>query len=108
MLIKIIALTILLYLTVPLFGQECLHEDLTPNFTIETSIKRIKVGEGIFDSCVVAATIVKKSSKRVTQTLHLTSPYLTADAYRKCKNVRSYITGKNVKSKGFDNNNSYD
>ena len=50
------------------------------------------------DTCIVTVKIIKKETKKTIQMIHFGSGWLFDDAYNKCSDVRSYITGYNKKA----------
>src|SRR5947208_2701850 len=85
-----------------MFGQTCLHKDLSYELDFRTQIKRIKTAEEVFDSCLVKIMITDKSG-HVIQTIQLKSMDLFEGAFKNCNAIRSFTTGKNVKEEALDN-----
>lgn len=79
-------------------SQNCLHENLSKSFDFKTHLKRINRGDKLMDTCIVTVKIIKKETKKTIQMIHFGSGWLFDDAYNKCSDVRSYITGYNKKA----------
>ena len=80
------------------FCQTCIHTDLSNQFDIDTSIRRI-----IGDSCLVSIEISDKDSHKTATTIQYRTLFLNDTVFRNCKSVRSYQTHKNDTLEAVDN-----
>ena len=91
-----------LLLTFGAVSQNCLHQNLSKSFDFKTHLKRIHREGELIDTCVISVKIIEKKTKKIIQTIHFGSAFLFDDAYKKCSDVRSYITGYNENAMAFD------
>ncbi|MBN9386369.1 MAG: hypothetical protein J0H74_36765 [Chitinophagaceae bacterium] len=83
--------------------RSCFYKRLFKSGTIAVDVKRIKIDDSYYDSCIVNVRIVDDASKKSKQIISFTTRLLTEDNFTKPGAARSYITGKNVRSEVVDN-----
>jgi hypothetical protein len=93
---RILFLTIFLsFLLTSIFGQACIHDDLSQTLRIITKAKR-KPGDSLIAlQCPIEVTIIDKVSKKTIQQISFKAPTLGYRSFVKCNCVRSYSTGTN-------------
>ena len=102
--IRMLITVISLYLiSSEVFSQTCIHKDLSRKVIIMVQTKRIKITDQDRDSCIVKVKIVDKRTKKEIQEISLATSLLFESDFSNCRSVRSYITGKRVKSEVMDN-----
>ena len=82
-------------------AQKCVHKDLGRQIVVITQSKRFKTADS--DSCVVKILIKDKQTNKLIQQIDMQSSLLFSTSFCHCNNVRSYITGKNLKREVSDN-----
>lgn len=89
--------------TLPLakIHKSSLHKNLSKRFNYQSFIQRIPTDYQ--DSCVIKIEVYEKNNPKIFYTVNLISTYLLEDSTFVNKNVRSYITGKNVHQRIVDN-----
>jgi hypothetical protein len=95
---KLFVIFILIVFSPLTYSQTCIHTDLSKQFNIETSLKRIKD-----DSCVVTVTILDKVTQRRIQEIRYSAVYLFDKVFKNCESVRSFTTQKNDSAEVMDN-----
>ncbi|WP_345237366.1 FG-GAP repeat protein [Hymenobacter saemangeumensis] len=84
-------------------GQVCTHPDLSNTLVFKTTLRRLKQPDGTLDSCIIRLAISNKLNQKPIQTISFSSNFLFASAFRQCRAVRSYLTGKNQDAPVVDN-----
>jgi hypothetical protein len=95
---KLFIILIIAAFSQPAFSQTYIHTDLSKQFNIETSLKRIND-----DSCVVTIKIINKATNKISQKITYNPVYLFEKVFKNYENVKSYQTHKNDSIKIVDN-----
>src|ERR1041385_6384658 len=92
---RIIPLTILFsFLLTSIFGQTCVHNDLSRTLRVITRVQR-KSGDSVpIPKCPIEVTIIDKVNKKTIQVISFLAT-LYPGSFTKCSWVRSHSTGKN-------------
>lgn len=92
---RILFTIFLSFLLTSIFGQICIHDDLSKTLRITTEVKR-RPGDSIEAlECPVEVTIIDKVSKKTIQQISFKAYTLGYRSFVSCNCVRSYSTGKN-------------
>src|SRR5579862_3449625 len=99
---RIIACFILCWMAVTSgIAQTCTHSDLGRQLTIVTHSKRIATS--FADSVIVKVSVRNKRSGSTPQQIVVVSHLFRSIDWCRCRDVRSYITGKNIRKVAIDN-----
>ena len=100
---RIILLTVSFSLLLSsIFGQTCIHDDLSQTLRITARAQR-KPGDSIIAfNCPIEVTISDKASKKSVQIISFIATALYPRSFTKCSWVRSYTTGKNRNATVWD------
>jgi hypothetical protein len=82
-------------------AQTCAHRDLGRQLMIITHSKRITTADG--DSVIVKVSVTSERSRSSPQQIVFVSRLLRSEDWCHCRDVRSYVTGKNVRKEAIDN-----
>jgi hypothetical protein len=90
-------------LAVSLFtsAQNCAQKNLSHNFDFTYKTVRLKK-DAAMDSTTVFLTITDKKTNKAVQTIRYSSQFLFSSDFSDCKNMRSFITGQNLKKEPED------
>jgi hypothetical protein len=99
---RIIPLTILFsFLLTSIFGQTCVHDDLSRTLRVTTRIHRKAGDSDITHNWPIEVTIIDKVSKKTIQVISFIATLYPED-FSKCSWARSYSTGKNRNAEVMD------
>jgi len=83
------------FLLTSIFGQTCVHDDLSRTLRITARAERKPGDSMIAFNCPIKVTISDKASKKKVQIISFIATALYPQSFTKCSWVRSYSTGKN-------------
>jgi hypothetical protein len=84
--------------------HECNYKDLSFTFDYKVKVKRMISSKDYYDSSIVRVFIIKKNTRKLVDSVSVTSLFITYNSFQDCNNVRSYITRKNSKQIIVDGN----
>ncbi|GAB3518667.1 XAC2610-related protein [Emticicia fontis] len=84
--------------------QECSYTNLSKEFDIKVFLKRFKVEDSPFDSCIVDLTLFDKQNHQKIDILEFTSSYFWPDFFQNCNKGVYYSTNVDIENGKSDEN----
>jgi len=82
---------------------ECEHLNLSGEFDIKINFERHTNTKEHHDSCIVKLFLIDKTTKKIIDSLSVSSHFYFSDVFMNCKNVISYSTKINLDKQVVDN-----